>query len=50
MVTVPHRPDTILDVDLVALLDGGRLVEFGVPEELIKEDSRLKDLVKHTNL
>lgn len=50
VVTAAHRPDTILDADVVAILDGGKLVEFGRPDELMKGDSRLKGLLKHAHL
>jgi ABC-type multidrug transport system fused ATPase/permease subunit len=32
---VAHRPEMILGADVVAGLDGGASVEFGVPEELV---------------
>ena len=31
---VAHRLNTVLDSDLVAVMEGGRLVEFGAPSEL----------------
>lgn len=35
IVTVAHRLNTIEDSDVVAVLDGGRLAEFGPPAELL---------------
>ena len=40
LLTVAHGPETIKIADVVAVLDGGASVEFGVPEELMKEDSK----------
>lgn len=45
IVTVAHRLDTILDADVVAVLDAGELVEFGPPGELLAmEHSRFRQL------
>ncbi|KAG0653052.1 abc multidrug transporter B [Hyphodiscus hymeniophilus] len=49
VIIVAHRPETILDADVVAVLDSGTLVEFGVPSELMKKESRLKYLLEHVN-
>lgn len=38
IITVAHRLDTIADADVVAVLDSGRLAEFGSPDELLKLD------------
>jgi len=43
-VTVAHRLDTIADSDMVAVLNEGRLVEFGAPSELMKRGSMFGDL------
>jgi len=34
MLTIAHRLDTIIDYDKVAVLDKGKVVEFGNPQEL----------------
>lgn len=48
IITVAHRLDTIMDSDVVAVLDAGTLVEFGNPQELLaKESSVFKDLHGH---
>jgi ATP-binding cassette subfamily C (CFTR/MRP) protein 1 len=44
IVTVAHRLDTIADSDTVAVLNEGRLVEFGAPGELMKRGSMFRDL------
>lgn len=45
IVTVAHRLDTIADSDMVAVLNEGRLVEFGAPGELMKKrESMFRDL------
>jgi ATP-binding cassette, subfamily C (CFTR/MRP), member 1 len=38
VLTVAHRLDTIMDSDRVIVLDAGRLVEMGSPEELMKTE------------
>ncbi|KAH8893638.1 ABC transporter [Thozetella sp. PMI_491] len=45
IVTVAHRLDTIMDSDIVLLLDAGQLVEAGPPLELLqKGDGLFKEL------
>jgi ATP-binding cassette subfamily C (CFTR/MRP) protein 1 len=45
VVSVAHRLDTIVDFDRVAVLDEGRVVEVGVPGELLKLDGgRFREL------
>ena len=35
-IVIAHRMDTILDADMVLVLDDGQLAEQGSPEELLK--------------
>jgi len=44
IITVAHRLQTIVDSDRVAVLDQGRVVEFGNPRELLEKDSMFKSL------
>jgi ATP-binding cassette subfamily C (CFTR/MRP) protein 1 len=44
IITVAHRLDTIMDSDVVAVLDGGRLVEFGPPQELLGRESLFREM------
>jgi len=44
VVTVAHRMETIRGSDVVAVLDGGKLVEFGTPAELIGKGGIFKVL------
>ena len=45
ILTVAHRLDTIMDADRVLVIDEGRVVEFGAPDEhLGKEVSRFRQL------
>ncbi|RLN96274.1 hypothetical protein BBJ28_00018015, partial [Nothophytophthora sp. Chile5] len=37
VLTIAHRLDTILDSDRIVVLDGGRLVEFAPPDELVRK-------------
>merc|ERR1712157_334930 len=48
VITVAHRLETILQYDAIAVLgDGGRLVEYGVPNDLLNnKDGYLSQLVE----
>ncbi|KAJ4303189.1 hypothetical protein N0V90_002082 [Kalmusia sp. IMI 367209] len=41
IITVAHRLNTIRDSDVVAVLDNGRLAEFGPPTELLARENSL---------
>ncbi|KAI0365043.1 P-loop containing nucleoside triphosphate hydrolase protein [Pilatotrama ljubarskyi] len=46
LLTVAHRLQTIMDADKIMVLDAGRIVEFGKPSELLKnEKGMLRALV-----
>jgi ATP-binding cassette subfamily C (CFTR/MRP) protein 1 len=48
VVNVTHKIDTILEADVVVVMDGGEIVEVGIPGELMeKRDSRLRALLGH---
>ncbi|KAM7217664.1 hypothetical protein V8F06_006919 [Rhypophila decipiens] len=38
IITVAHRLDTIMDSDVVLVLDGGKLVEVGPPGDLVQKE------------
>lgn len=45
VLTIAHRLETILDSDLVMVMDAGRLVEFGPPGDLMeKEDGPFENM------
>ncbi|WPG98015.1 hypothetical protein R9X50_00079900 [Acrodontium crateriforme] len=44
IIAVAHRLDTILDFDMIATLEAGRLVEFDTPNALMARDSAFKAL------
>jgi ATP-binding cassette subfamily C (CFTR/MRP) protein 1 len=48
VLAVAHKLDTILDFDKVALLEGGRLVEFDDPYTLLSTDSAFNKLYSCT--
>ena len=43
IIEVTHRVDAILDADVIAVMQNGRVVEFGSPAELLRR-SALKEL------
>ena len=45
VITVAHRLNTIMDKDLVVVMDKGEIVEVGPPEELLgTEGSKFREL------
>ncbi|XP_054158180.1 ATP-binding cassette sub-family C member 4-like [Oppia nitens] len=51
VLTIAHRLNTIIDSDRVLVLDSGRIMEFGVPYELLQNNSgMLYKLVKQTGV
>ncbi|MFL6080105.1 MAG: ABC transporter ATP-binding protein [Ornithinibacter sp.] len=47
-ITIAHRLSTVRDADLIAVLDGGRLVESGTHDELVAAGGRYASLVAAT--
>lgn len=39
IVMIAHRVSSLLDFDRVLVLDGGKVVEFGRPAELLKQNN-----------
>jgi len=46
VIAIAHRIAGTLDADLVLVLDGGRVVEFGPPADLVKRDGAYAALVR----
>jgi ATP-binding cassette, subfamily C (CFTR/MRP), member 1 len=44
IIAVAHKLDTILDFDRVAMLDGGRVIEFDDPYALLNRESAFSKL------
>ena len=45
-IVVAHRLDTILDSDVIVVMDGGRVVEVGKPEMLLRSGGWFANLTK----
>lgn len=46
LITVAHRLNTVMDYDRIAVMGSGKVLEAGVPHELLEnEDSALSSLV-----
>lgn len=39
LLIIAHRIDTVMDCDLLLVLDNGELVEFGSPHKLLSQDN-----------
>ncbi|KAL3804273.1 hypothetical protein ACHAW5_005871 [Stephanodiscus triporus] len=44
VITVAHRLDTVLGYDKILVLDAGKMVEFGTPDELLSKNGYLRNL------
>ena len=48
LLTIAHRLHTVMDYDLVLVMDAGRAVEFGSPNELLNKQGIFCELVDST--
>jgi ABC-type multidrug transport system fused ATPase/permease subunit len=48
LVTIAHRLNTIMDYDLILVMDAGRAAEFGPPAELLENKGIFSELVDAT--
>ena len=46
MLTIAHRLDTVLDSNKIVVLQAGRVVEQGPPQELLKADGHFAALAR----
>ncbi|CAE6929912.1 ABCC1 [Symbiodinium natans] len=46
IITIAHRIQTLMDYDKVAVFEGGAVVEFDSPQELLKRPSKFQALAK----
>ncbi|CAE7651007.1 Abcc1 [Symbiodinium microadriaticum] len=46
IITIAHRIQTLMDYDKVAVFEGGKVVEFDSPQELLKQPSKFQALAK----
>ena len=38
VITIAHRLETIMDSDIILVLDDGKLVEYGSPQDLLADE------------
>ncbi|MBK8914289.1 MAG: ABC transporter ATP-binding protein [Phycisphaerales bacterium] len=43
---IAHRLSTVMDADLIVVLEGGRVVEVGAPRELMARDGRYREMLE----
>lgn len=48
LLTIAHRLNTIMDYDLILVMDAGRAAEFGSPAELLDSKGKFAELVDAT--
>ena len=48
IISIAHRLDTIIDSDLILVLGGGKVLEYGSPAELIKTNGHFSRMVDDT--
>jgi len=48
LLTIAHRLNTIMDYDIVLVMDKGKVAEFGRPKELLETDGLFSGLVDST--
>ncbi|KAF2223917.1 P-loop containing nucleoside triphosphate hydrolase protein [Elsinoe ampelina] len=48
LIIIAHRLSTVLDLEQVAVMDAGRLVECGAPKDLYKARGAFHDLIQHS--
>ncbi|TIB31951.1 hypothetical protein E3P84_02752 [Wallemia ichthyophaga] len=46
--TIAHRLRTVIDYDVIAVMDSGRIVELGSPAQLLNKQSRFMEMCKAT--
>lgn len=46
VIVIAHRLSTVVNADRIAVLDGGRLVEFGSYQELIQRRGRFEEMIR----
>ena len=43
---IAHRLSSVLDIDLVVMMKGGRVVEAGTPDQLLRDSAEFRDLAQ----
>lgn len=44
VLTIAHRINTVMDSDIIVVMDGGRIIELGPPDELLSNSSKFAQL------
>ena len=50
VINVAHKLDTIIDYDLVAVMESGRLVEVGHPRSLMRGGGQFAEMCRYQGL
>jgi ATP-binding cassette, subfamily C (CFTR/MRP), member 1 len=50
IITIAHRINTVIDCDRIVVLQRGKVVEFGAPEELIRNGGQFCELAREAGL
>ena len=48
IIAIAHKLETILDFDMVAVLDDGKLIEFDNPTTLLTQNSAFRELYENS--
>lgn len=50
IISVAHRLETVIENDLILVLGGGEILEYGTPSELISLDGHFSSMINDTGV